>query len=654
MVDTTVFPYDSGSHMSKPPPRKQKPASKVRPGLFHEEVPSKVSVWVLVLPVLLFAAIGAFHDLRCSDTGFHVKTGEWVLQHHSVPRSDPFSYTAFGQPWIAHEWLFGVIAYVVDRASGVTGLIVMKALLILLALGMTAWIAQLRRTGPGWTSLILAATFVIASPRFQERPEILSLPIAVAFLLVYEKSSNNNRLLVLLPVLQLLWINIHGGTALLGWALAGGFLAERAWRRCNTGSLPALRTIAWEAAAFAGVVIASFLNPNFLKALTYGLLRTQSPLEIDEFHSFREAVQAGFMIRATLFLVWTALLGLLFVIRSRSVRLYEWFLFPALLIVCLVYFRFSSLFAFLLAPTLSSQLSEWRLSSRLRWWIPAVVSAVLLTHVGWSQFQNGGFRFGTGLSQSVLAVRSSQFIKTSALQGNMFNTYDFGGYLIWSLWPEHQVFIDGREDVYVNPGILDEYIGRFASRENWDRLVSRHAIDFAVVGYPVEVPSSEEASLDRLAFDRSSWALVFMDDVAAVYVKRNGRNDEVIRQSEIKTIQPFQLSTYLDNILADPARNALFQSEVQAILNEIPESFRLHFLLGMYAVKRGPAFLEDAMREFEQAARINPEFVPAHVNLGGIYLNRGRTHDATREYRKALELDPSNTMAKQQLQALKD
>ena len=139
---------------------------------------------------------------------------------------------------------------------------------------------------------------------------MLSLPIAVAFLLVYERSCRNNRLLMLLPVLQILWINIHGGTALLGWALAGGFLAERAWRGRRNGSWPAFKTISWEAAAFGGVVIASFINPNSVEALTYGLLRTKSPLQIDEFHSFRESVQAGFMIRATIFLAWTALLGL--------------------------------------------------------------------------------------------------------------------------------------------------------------------------------------------------------------------------------------------------------------------------------------------------------------------------------------------------------
>jgi hypothetical protein len=637
--------------MAKPQARRRKPAPELRAGLFFEEKAS-VPAWVLGLPILLFAVYMSFRDTACLDTGFHVATGEWILQHHSIPRTDPFSHTASGQPWIAHEWLFGVIAYLVFQASGIAGLIGMKALLVAFLLVLTAWVARLRGAGPGWTALVLAASYAIAYPRFQERPEIVSLPIAVAFLLVYEKSAGDRRLLLFLPLLQLLWINIHGGTALLGWALAGGFLAERMWRLRTPGSLTGLAAAPWELAAFLGVVLASFVNPNFTQALTYGLLRTRSPLQIDEFHSLRQALQAEVTLGTAIFLAWSVLLLLFFAARRSSVRLYEWILFPALLAVCAIFFRFNSLFAFLLAPTLAAQLSEWKLSGHLRWWIPALISAALLARVAAVETEKYTYRRGAGVFEGILPVRASEFIKANDLQGRMFNSYNHGGYLIWQLWPERQVFIDGREDVYVKAGVIDEYLGAFDSRENWELLVARHGIDYAVLNYPVEVPPSPDSSLDRLAFDRSSWALVFMDDAATVYVRRNGRNDEVIRRHEIKTIQPFQLSVYLSDILADPARNSLFQSEVQAVLRQGPDCFRLHFLLGMYAIKRGPAFLDEAAREFQRTAEINPEYVPAHLNLAGIYVNRGQSEDARKEYRKALDLDPGNAMAQQQLQSL--
>jgi hypothetical protein len=620
--------------------------------LLWETTHAQVPAWALLLPVIVFAGVMSFRYTGCLDTGFHVKTGEWIQLHHSIPRYDPFSHSAYGQPWISHEWLFGVIAYFVDRAAGVAGLIGMKALFVVVLFVLTAWVAHLRGARPAWTAVALAGCYAIARLRFQERPEIISVPIAVGFLLIYEKSRRNRKWMFALPFLQLLWINLHGGTALLGWALAGAFAVDSYFELRTSGARPGWRAIRIEIAAFSGVIVASLVNPNFAAALTYGLLRTRSPLEIEEFRSLATTMQIRFTLAAGIFLAWAALLAILLLARRRNARVYDLILFPALLLVSVVFFRFSSLFAFLLAPALASQLSAPGVLGRIRWWLPEMLSAALLAGVAVIEFGTYTYHFGAGFFQGTLPVRAAEFVKLQGIQGKMFNSYGQGGYLIWSLWPDRQVYIDGREDVYVPTGIVAEYLDAFSSKANWNALVSKRQIDYAIVNYPEDVPASPEMSLDKLAFDRSRWALVFFDDAAAVYVRRNGGNDEVIRRNEIKAIEPLQLSSYLDDILADPARLSLFLTEVNAAFGKNQDLFRLHFLMGIFAVKRQS--LDDGVREFQRTVEINPEYVPAYINLGGILLHQGRAAEARGAYRNALYLDPNNVMAKKQLMSLND
>ncbi|MGA2264104.1 MAG: hypothetical protein ABSH28_22055, partial [Acidobacteriota bacterium] len=187
---------------------------------------ARLPFWPLIAPLLAFAGVISFRQTTSLDIWWHLKTGEWIWQQHRIPRIDPFSFTAAGKPWIAHEWLFGLVAFLIHRTSGLAGLIGAKALIVAAAVALAPWAARSRGATAGMTLLVLTASYAIARLRLAERSELISLLLAIAFLLVHEKSKDRRPLLLLLPALQLLWVNIHGGTALLGWFLAGGFLLD--------------------------------------------------------------------------------------------------------------------------------------------------------------------------------------------------------------------------------------------------------------------------------------------------------------------------------------------------------------------------------------------------------------------------------------------
>ncbi|PYV16128.1 MAG: hypothetical protein DMG07_08450, partial [Acidobacteria bacterium] len=196
------------------------------------------------LPGFLVGVFGllSFNHIRSLDLWFHLKTGEWIWNGNGIPHVDPFSHSAAGQPWVSHEWLFGILTFAVYRVGGVTGIVIAKAATIAALFGLAAWVARLRSARPGMTALALAAVYPICRFRFTERPDLLSTALALGFLLAAEASRRRRAALVLLPAFELLWVNVHGGTALLGWALAGAILADRAWQLARAGARSSGRT----------------------------------------------------------------------------------------------------------------------------------------------------------------------------------------------------------------------------------------------------------------------------------------------------------------------------------------------------------------------------------------------------------------------------
>jgi hypothetical protein len=581
----------------------------------------EAALWPWMIPLLGFVAVFSWCNATSFDLGWHLKTGEWIAQNRAIPYADPFSFTAAGQPWIAHEWLFGLLGFLVFSAGGIAGLTAAKAALTALACGLAACASRFRGATPGVIAVVLSACHAVSWQRLSERPEVLSLPIALAFVLAAEAGREKPRLLFILPALELAWVNVHGGTALLGLGLSAACLLDR-WREARPVAPKGGMSL--HIGVFLGVVAASFANPTGIRGLSYGLLRTESPLSNREFESvavrFNQSPDLSFWMFAAFAIAMTVVLCL----RARHVRPSEWLLFGALLVLACIFFRFRSLFVFLLAPSLAAHLSSSGATGRLRKWVPAFVTAGILAGAVGMAMGSYSYRFGAGPHPGLLPVGAADFIRESGLTGRGFNTYGFGGTLIWKLPAGRKVFIDGREDVYVRPGVIREYQEALKHGEKWRAVVERYDLDYAVIEYPEQPPRSPELSPELTHFPRSQWALVYLDDVAVLYVRRNGRNDALIQQRELRWIQPLQLSTYLDRIVRDPSRLEAFEAEVAGQARAHPGSFRLHFLLGVLAVKRGPQHIGEAVAEFEKVVELNPEYAPGHRNLSAVYGRIGR------------------------------
>jgi hypothetical protein len=258
---------------------------------------------------LLFAAMATLagllgcYELFDTDVWWHLRTGQWILEHHRVPRLDPFTFSSAGRPWIDLHWGFQVALAAADALAGVPGMILLASLTSASALAIT--MTARRSDWPAWVvALCWLPALALMATRFDPRPEVFSLAFLACFLAVLFHVERRPALAWLLVPIQVLWVNMHG-LFILGPIILGCYWLDRVARRwlesrSGVDSPEQVWPPLWRhlAPASAATALAMLANP-------YGIRGALLPLEllpkiadannpyksyIDEFASLRSAV----------------------------------------------------------------------------------------------------------------------------------------------------------------------------------------------------------------------------------------------------------------------------------------------------------------------------------------------------------------------------
>jgi tetratricopeptide (TPR) repeat protein len=140
----------------------------------------------------------------------HVATGKYIASHgYLPPRTDVFSATAEGRPWVNLGWLFDLAAAGLHAVGGMTALTVLKAAA---AVGLAVLLFACRRTGVSswWASFVVVLTAVAAMPQLDASPELvtlLGLGITLWLLTRYRHEDDARSVFWLVPV-YLVWANL--------------------------------------------------------------------------------------------------------------------------------------------------------------------------------------------------------------------------------------------------------------------------------------------------------------------------------------------------------------------------------------------------------------------------------------------------------------
>jgi len=478
-----------------------------------------------VLMSLLFVACLQVHRLDDPDTWWHLATGRWIAESGSVPRVDPFSYTAHGESWVNRHWLFQFALYGTWRVLGMAGPALFAGALFFGA----AWsLARLLRGRlPDWARAVVVSLGACAAvERFTVRPEAVTLCLLAFYLLILSRPIGWRSIVAVL-CLHVVWANSHAlsilGVALVGLELGGALLAlvpwlPQGWRDASTRSRPETVRLAY---LLGGVLLAETATP-------FGLHGALFPLELLRDIS-GEVVLSHTVIehRATSFAELSpvavfGLCGLLVIgVVAALVSIRRWRLGDLLLCAAFVYLAFMArrnvaLIGLAVAPIIASGLGPVLARVQMRQWITAAVGTaiavallaqtVLVVHGDFYRQARLTRTFGLGQSLLLCPTPAVAYLDRVAPNARIMNDDALGGLIMWASNPRRQVFFDGRLQLYP-PSVHQQWQAVLDDPRNFQAVAQRWEIDAVLLRHPLPGRLELAAGIARLP----QWRVGYLD-----------------------------------------------------------------------------------------------------------------------------------------------
>lgn len=459
-----------------------------------------VAVFTLLHGVL--AGDGPARFLRDSDTGWHIRTGESILDGSSLPRSDPYSFTKTGQPWFAWEWGSDVLMGLAHRLDGLTGVVLLYAAVV--ACSVWLWFQLHWAVGGNFFLACAMASPMLTTLQLHllARPHVLSWAYCVGTILVFERACARSPLAfrwwhgLLAALAGMVWANTHASFFLLpALALiysAGQIANQVLWNENN-------REWPWFAAVAGCAAMGSFVNPYgyglHLHVVRY-LANRDLLSRIGEYLSFNFHGEGSGQI---LLMVLLSLLGAAAAFRARRV---EHFLLAVVLgALALRSARVLPVLALIGLPLANGGLTAVLRGSELqpvvRRWLDAFlgyaerVRRIDASCGGWAVAGLALFLAYVLLHAPAIAARSgfpaNEFpVKASAeveklpAGARILAPDKYGGYLIYRFAGQRKVFFDGRSDFY-GVDFMKEYIRLIEARPGWKAQVEKFGFTHALL-----------------------------------------------------------------------------------------------------------------------------------------------------------------------------
>ena len=609
--------------------------------------------WILLsflIALFVFSALFATKKIADPDFWWHLKTGEWIWHHKAIPHVDPFSYTFGGVEWVNYEWLFHALIYPIYRLSGFEGLIVSVIIFALLTFAVLFFACREVEGGRRWvTLLILFLALMAVQGRFSIRPQMISyflLAFYLFLLILYRKERITTRqLIIFLIPTHIFWVNVHGGFFLGGLVVGAytlGRFAPLALRHRRDLS-PVFRDKRLQGLLLVCLLLAmaSLVNPYTYRIFSIPLKTAGSETlqGITEWLGIDIRFIGIFAIEYTMWFRILFLTGAIsFLIwRDNLKRIEDVVIFALLSYMAFKHVRFTGEFAIVAAPIIVDNLASLRW--RVRGWrwarlVPLVAIILFSFYEARNLVRMDRIGLGVGRNYPAGTVR---FLKEHQIKGNLFNTYGHGGYLIWHLWPDIPVFIDGR-----TPTIYDDdffWLYGLAARDKdiWEKVVQNYGIEIVLVWDTREMGYT---SLFYWLDEDEGWRLVAFDDESNLYLKRGGRFDGLIERYGFHDLRPADVfMDYAKGKKGDKRYLKALGGGLEEACRRYPDAFYPFYYLGVYHQIYGTAdHLQDAEKAFRKAVANRPDLQRGHYELGFTLMKVGRYDEAIEAFKRSMRL----------------
>ena len=660
---------------------------------------------LLILLLYLVAFAISIKGFREPDLWWQIRTGEWILDHHEIPKQDVFSYTMKGAEWINIKWGFEVIAALISRLLGPESVYILQGIVNCFIVFFLLKISKLffREKYPGveiknnlffllTTSISLCFIFIASEYRMIGRPEMLSHLFTLIFLYILQKDKvQPSRQLYLLIPLQMIWANLHEAFG-IGLVILLIYTVS-AWVQNYFSGGGRKDSMRLSLVTLASVVAVVF-NPNGLALLArpfnimsqvYANKYTTELSDITSNEWWKKEAFLALIISlvsiSVFFLGKEKMAKRKFSFRDFILRISSPYLlvilaflylgitaYRNLIFIFLVCFPVFHVGIFSLLPQKNS-ISKSKISwiGIIAFFLPVIfyVSIVSNKYYEWTESRD---RFGLEVLTINNPVGAGNYLEEHNLADKKcFSDYLTSSYLLWKLQPEFQTYIDLRDLDVFPPEFFNDFLHNIYSPPDFFRLDSAQKFQYAVVFRP------QFDALHSYLYNDSIYALKYVDAVAAVYEKTDSFSREDIF-SNCQPQKPGSFAITLNKILnpfykaydykmvetdyvaanyfinvgrIDLARNradalvAKNASKGNELLAQI--DFRLSTREPNDSVKN--ALLSRAESSFRESIRQNPQYAPALLGQGVVHIAQKNFTAAVKDLSKCLEVEPDNYQA---------
>ena len=466
-----------------------------------------------LLYYLLITGLFLFHN----DLGWHLATGDYIRQIGSIPKTDPWSFTADNQPWINFSWGWDVLASFIHERTGLLGLQVITACMGAAIIGIQTSVAV--RMGAALVPTIITVFIAgIALPQFSPpdvflaiTPQVITLVFLAIFHFVLWDSLHKNlsQQLLLLPLIIFVWANMHGGF-ILGFVVLGFYILDAVFAK-NSKQIRILLLVLFLC------VIASSFTPwgDSLIPTVIEFMQHPSKRGISEWQSVWQRFEGKTDIPAIVYLLMfvPALFG---AVRAKNIP-------AAMFLICLVTYvqawfqiRYISVFIVFSIPFMAWGLSQIRSeslrSASIKISNKVKYSIVLLSMVSVSLMILLHMDKRLDLPDVRWPKEEISFVQKQYPDRNLINHWNYGSYIIYQTRGRLKPFIDGRAET-AYPLSLFENFAQMYHTQDWTDVIKIYNI--GVVIWP-----KIDTKMLHFFEGNPHWSPVFEGRLAVVYAKQ--------------------------------------------------------------------------------------------------------------------------------------
>jgi len=629
-------------------------------------------LFLLMGGVVLLATL---HPIPTADLWWCLAMGRAMVATHSLPHQNIFSYTAPNQAMIDHEWIPELFFYSLFSYGGFPLLYCVKSAMIMAAVFLLFALA--RRQGASLSTASMAVIAAVSAAKgdlyFDIRPYLFTYLFLACILYLLEafREKGDYRFLLPLPCIAWIWVNSHGAFILL-FLLLGLFLLadglEHLWQE-KTGHRGGRARKSFKPLLFALAISAglAFINPYGVKLVLY-------PFSFLG-HSFWKAHLIEWappdLFHCDLpFLVYYLSLTLLVVVAREKFTLFELLCYLLFSWLALTTVRHITLFA--LYSILPLALSLHYLSGRLegpaaplwgwlfggsaakvemieqRIFVPCLVILVVL---GWNRFSRIDYE-SLNLEKALFPRYGMEFIMANRIPGPVYNPYEWGGYMLWKLYPDYRVFIDGRANTSYTEQVYRESLMTMFGKEGWSEILDRDQGN-AVLCNRYLMEKSRDYRLAVLLEKSPKWKLIYQDRAELLFLRDAPLHRALLEKARqgglITPDSPYRKRERALVLMGEDRFKEAFILLDEARRDD--SSYYQLYIDSAYAAYR-LGDLREARLRLQEVIRKDRDLYLAHDLLGRVYEKEGRIDQAIREYRRALSINPAFCYSRDALNSL--